>query len=57
MKGTRVQFDLVSSLVNDGVGPAEIKDFYPSVSTPGAIDAADFADEVDRYRSGDLGVA
>ena len=57
MSGTRVAFDSVASLVRDGVGPTEIKGFYPSVSAAGARDATDFADEVDRYRSGDLGVA
>lgn len=57
VSGTRVAFDSVASLVRDGVGPAEIKGFYPSVSAAGARDATDFADEVDRYRSGDLGVA
>lgn len=57
VRGTRVQFDVVASLVRDGIGPGEIKDFYPSVSAPGARDAADFADEVDRYRDGELGAA
>lgn len=55
--GTRVQFDLVASLVHDGVDPSDIRDFYPSVSAKGAADAADFAVEVDRYRHGRLGAA
>lgn len=55
--GTRVEFDLVASLVRDGVDPRDVRDFYPSVSTKGAADAADFADEVDRYRYGELGAA
>lgn len=57
IEGTRVEFDLVSTLVRDGVDPNEISDFYPSVSAKGAIDATDFADEVDRYRCGTLGAA
>lgn len=43
IRGTRVPYDLVSSLVNDGVPPAEIADFYPSVTPEGAEDAVRFA--------------
>lgn len=57
VEGTRVDYDLVASLVRDGVDPSAVSDFYPSVSTKGAADAADFADEVDRYRHGELGAA
>ena len=37
--GTRIQFDLVASLVADGVSPGEIKDFYPGVSAAAARDS------------------
>jgi uncharacterized protein (DUF433 family) len=46
--GTRVPFDLVAGLVNDGVEPEEIAEFYPSVTASAARDAADFAKYVDR---------
>ena len=55
--GTRVQFDLVSSLVDDGVPPAEIKDFYPSVSAAAAKDATSFARLVAEYRNGGMPTA
>lgn len=51
VEGTRVEYDVVASLVRDGVSPAAVGDFYPSVSAEGATDATDFADEVDRYRA------
>jgi uncharacterized protein (DUF433 family)/DNA-binding transcriptional MerR regulator len=54
IKGTRIEFDLVSSLVRDGVRPAEIAEFYPAVTEAAALDAADFADLVDAYRSGSV---
>jgi uncharacterized protein (DUF433 family)/DNA-binding transcriptional MerR regulator len=57
VEGTRVEFDLVASLVRDGVDPSEISEIYPSVSTEGAADAVDFATEVARYRDGELGAA
>lgn len=50
--GTRLQFDVVASLVQDGVPPAEIKEFYPSVSAAAARDATDFARLVECYRDG-----
>jgi len=50
--GTRIQFDLVASLVADGVSPGEIKDFYPGVSAAAARDAQSFAQIVDEYREG-----
>jgi uncharacterized protein (DUF433 family)/DNA-binding transcriptional MerR regulator len=52
--GTRLQFDLVSSLVEDGVPPAEVRDFYPAVSAAAAVDAADFARLVQRYKEGGM---
>lgn len=46
--GTRVPFELVASLVRDGVAPERVSEFYPSVTAAGARDALDFADYVDR---------
>ncbi|HKS98055.1 MAG TPA: DUF433 domain-containing protein [Rugosimonospora sp.] len=46
--GTRVPFELVAGLVRDGVSPARVADFYPSVTAAAARDATDFADYVDR---------
>lgn len=45
--GTRVPYELVASLVRDGVPPDEIDQFYPSITAAGAQDAVDFADYVD----------
>lgn len=50
ISGTRVPFEAVASLVRDGVRPAEIVHFYPSVGAAAASDAADFAEYVDHYR-------
>jgi uncharacterized protein (DUF433 family)/DNA-binding transcriptional MerR regulator len=52
VEGTRVPYDLVSSLVRDGVSPSEVKSFYPSVNAAGALDAERFASYVDQYRIG-----
>lgn len=54
IKGTRIEFDLIASLVEDGVRPEQIKDFYPSVSADAARDALSFEEVVERYRSGKL---
>jgi uncharacterized protein (DUF433 family) len=43
LAGTRIQFDLVAALVNDGVDPEEVSDFYPSVTAAAARDAVSFA--------------
>lgn len=48
--GTRVPYDLVSSLLDDGLAPAEIADVYPSVSAKAAVGAQKFARIVDAYR-------
>jgi uncharacterized protein (DUF433 family) len=50
--GTRIQFDLVASLVSDGVDPEEVSDFYPSVTGAAARDAASLARIVAEYRDG-----
>jgi len=57
IRGTRVEFDLVSSLVEDGVEPGRIKSFYPGVSAEAARDAARFAKIVERHRTGKLAAA
>jgi uncharacterized protein (DUF433 family)/DNA-binding transcriptional MerR regulator len=50
IRGTRIEFDLVASLVEDGMKPSEVKSIYPSVSAAGARDAARFAELVRSYR-------
>jgi uncharacterized protein (DUF433 family)/DNA-binding transcriptional MerR regulator len=55
--GTRIQFDLVASLIEDGVPPHEVVDFYPSVSADGARDAASFSALVAEYRNGGVPTA
>jgi uncharacterized protein (DUF433 family) len=57
IKGTRVEFDLVASLVEDGVKPEEISAFYPAVTPAAARDAAAFANIVESYKSGQLSAA
>ena len=52
--GTRLQFDLVASLVDDGVPPAEVRAFYPSVTAAAARDAAAFARLVECFREGGM---
>jgi uncharacterized protein (DUF433 family) len=50
IEGTRVPYDMVSSLVRDGVAPEDISDYYPSVGPDAAVGARDFAAYVDQYR-------
>jgi uncharacterized protein (DUF433 family) len=45
--GTRVPYDMVSSLFEDGVTPEEVARFYPGVSVPAARGALAFARYVD----------
>jgi len=45
--GTRVPYDIVAGLVNDGLTPEQIRELYPSVSDAAALDAADFGRYVD----------
>jgi uncharacterized protein (DUF433 family)/DNA-binding transcriptional MerR regulator len=52
IEGTRVPYDLVASLVRDGVSASEVRSFYPSVNSAGALDAERFASYVDQYRIG-----
>lgn len=41
--GTRIPYDLVASLLDDGVPPADIRQYYPSVGVDGAKGAEEFA--------------
>lgn len=41
--GTRVPYDMIAGLVRDGVPPAEVRGYYPSVGVDGARDAVKFA--------------
>lgn len=50
--GTRVPFDVVAELVEDGVRPEDIAAYYPGVSADAAREAASFALYVDSYTSG-----
>jgi len=49
IKGTRVPYDLVAGLVQDGLPPAEISAFYPSVGADAARGALVFAEYVDGH--------
>ena len=48
--GTRVPYDLVASLLDDGVAPDDVSAFYPSVGSDGARGVVAFARYVDEYR-------
>jgi uncharacterized protein (DUF433 family) len=50
--GTRVPFDAVAELVEDGVSPEGIADYYPGVTAEAARDAVSFALYVDSYSPG-----
>lgn len=50
--GTRVPFDAVAELVEDGVPPERIADYYPDVTADAARDAVSFALYVDSYAPG-----
>ncbi|MBB6471196.1 DUF433 domain-containing protein [Sphaerisporangium rubeum] len=47
--GTRIPYDEVTALLRDGVPAERVRDYYPAVTAPAAIDAADFADYIDSY--------
>jgi uncharacterized protein (DUF433 family) len=49
VEGTRVPYDLVSSLLDDGLDIAAISEVYPSVTVDAARGAADFARYVDGF--------
>ncbi|MGH3765021.1 MAG: DUF433 domain-containing protein [Pseudonocardiaceae bacterium] len=48
--GTRVSYDVVASLLEDGVTAEEVAGFYPGVSALAARGAVEFARYVDGYR-------
>jgi uncharacterized protein (DUF433 family) len=50
IEGTRVPYDVVATLVDDGVAAEDIAGFYPSVGVAGARGAVAFARYVDEYR-------
>lgn len=50
--GTRVPYEAVAELLEDGVQLERIQDYYPSVSPEAARDAAAFARYVDSYAPG-----
>jgi uncharacterized protein (DUF433 family) len=50
--GTRVPFDAVAELVDDGIPPEKIADYYPGVTADAARDAVSFALYVDSYSPG-----
>lgn len=50
--GTRVPFDAVAELVEDGVPPEKIADYYPGVTADAAREAVSFALYVDSYSPG-----
>ncbi len=50
IKGTRVPYDVVASLLDDGVAAEDVSHYYPSVSASAALGAAAFARYVDAYR-------
>jgi uncharacterized protein (DUF433 family)/DNA-binding transcriptional MerR regulator len=49
IRGTRVPFDAVSSLINDGIPPEKIMFFYPKVNARAALSAVEFARYVGRF--------
>lgn len=50
IEGTRVPYDLVASLLQDGMDVASIRELYPSVAEEAAHGAADFARYVEKFR-------
>lgn len=50
IEGTRVPYDLVAALLDDGVTEEDVANFYPSVPGKGARGAREFARYVDTYR-------
>lgn len=49
ISGTRVPYDLVASLVDDGLDASAIAEIYPSVPVDAAQDAVDFSRYVDGF--------
>lgn len=49
VEGTRVLYDLVAGLLMDGMDPADVSAFYPSVEPSAAVGALAFAEYVDAH--------
>jgi uncharacterized protein (DUF433 family) len=49
--GTRVPYDVVASLLDDGVSAEDVVHFYPSVSPAAALGAVTLARYIDGYRA------
>ena len=49
IEGTRIPFNLVASLVEDGVSPEDISNFYPAVDGSAARGATEFSSYVKKY--------
>jgi uncharacterized protein (DUF433 family) len=54
---TRIPYDVVADLVADGVRPAQVSAFYPSVPASAAEDAYDFYVYVEGFRGNDVAAA
>lgn len=52
VRHTRIAVETVAGLLEDGVSPDEVADFYPSVSAEAARDALRFAHYVDGFSEG-----
>lgn len=50
IEGTRVPYDVVAGLLDDGLPPENVRAFYPSVEAEAARGAVAFARYVDEYR-------
>lgn len=50
IEGTRVPYDAVAALLDDGIEPDDVAAFYPSVGADAARGAVAFARYVDQYR-------
>ena len=50
IEGTRVPYDVVAGLLDDGLPPENVRAFYPSVEAEAARGAVAFAQYVDKYR-------
>jgi len=51
IEGTRVPYDLVAALLDDGLSADDVSGFYPSVKPNAALGALDFARYVDEHRA------
>lgn len=50
IEGTRVPFDVVAALLDDGIAAEDVAQFYPGVEADAARGALAFSRYVDRYR-------